>query len=140
MSRRYASSGRPSQGFTLVEVVASLMLLGTLLVGLLTAHRQHTRQIRIAELRLEAIAAADQLLKDWQAEGTWGSVKASGRFKDTEKFVWKWTVKRSRELRGLPAAVGRLEVFGVSTDREPPLVSVELLTSDVVSLAAENAR
>lgn len=142
MRHTSANSCRPwlPKAFTLVEVVASLLLLGTLLVGLLSAHRQHTRQIRSAELRLEAIAAADQLLKSWQTEGTWGSVKSSGRFKDHEKFVWQWTVRTSPDLRGLPAAVGRLNVFSVDGDQEEPLVSVELLADNVFNGPEESGR
>lgn len=142
MRRTSASFCRPwlPRAFTLVEVVASLLLLGTLLVGLLAAHRQHTQQIRAAELRWEAIAAADQLLQSWQTDRAWGSLKPAGRFKGHGKFVWQWTVRTSPELRNVPAAVGRLDVLVADNSQEGPLVSVELLTNNVVSPGGENGR
>ena len=46
MKRSCATCCNKCRAFTLVEVVASLMLLGTLLVGILAAHRSHTAQVR----------------------------------------------------------------------------------------------
>jgi prepilin-type N-terminal cleavage/methylation domain-containing protein len=53
------------QGLTLIEVVAGLALLGGLLSGILMAYGRHVVQVRHAELRLQATAAADRLLALW---------------------------------------------------------------------------
>ena len=55
------------------------------------------------ELRLDAIAAADRLLGTWSEKGSWGETKSSGRFPDTEKLTWRWTVTSPPELRRLSA-------------------------------------
>lgn len=117
------------RAFTLVEVVASLMLLGTLLVGVLVAHRRHVAQIRTATRRLEAVAAADQLLESWRAKGAWGPDSKSGRFAEASNLVWRWSVSTPPELRPIYAAIGRLEVLDASRTDARPLASVEILTT-----------
>ena len=115
--------------FTLVEVVASLMLLGTLLVGILTAHRRHAAQIRRAESRLAAVEAADTLLAQWSNEGRWGAATSTGRFDNREDLTWRWSIVPDSQLRRLGAAIGRLEI--VAADGTPVEV-VEVLTTDLL--------
>jgi prepilin-type N-terminal cleavage/methylation domain-containing protein len=117
------------QAFTLVEVVASLMLLGTLLVGVLVAHRRHVAQIRTATRRLEAVTAADELMESWRTKGVWGPESASGQFPNRGDLVWQWSVSTPPELRRVQAAVGRLEVYGADQQEGRPLASVEILTN-----------
>jgi type II secretory pathway pseudopilin PulG len=50
---------------TLLEVLAGLALLATLLAGVLTAYGNHVRQVRRTQLRLKAADAADRMLTDW---------------------------------------------------------------------------
>jgi prepilin-type N-terminal cleavage/methylation domain-containing protein len=124
------STGCCRRAFTLVEVVASLMLLGTLLVAILVAHRRHVEQIRHAEARLAATEAADGLLAKWSAEGTWGATKNAGEFEGRPGLAWQWTVIPAQGLNRLGAAVGRLEVVG----RDGIVLShVDVLTADVLS-------
>ena len=120
------------RAFTLVEVVASLMLLGTLLVSILVAHRRHVQQIRSADCRLAAVQAADGLLAKWSADGSWGATKNEGEFEGRTDFTWRWTITPAPELNRLGAAIGKLEVVGAE---RTPLCSVELLTSDVIETA-----
>jgi prepilin-type N-terminal cleavage/methylation domain-containing protein len=117
--------------FTLVEVVASLMLLGTLLVAILMAHREHAKQIRNASIRLKAIEVADKLFAEWSEKGMWGTAKASGEVPD---FPWRWTVLPSPELRRLGASIGRLEIFAADRVDQAPMVQVEVLTTDTIAV------
>lgn len=119
------------RAFTLVEVVASLMLLGTLLVGILTAHRRHVEQIRNAKTRLAAIAVAENLLEQWRKEGTWGAVARGGTIKGSSEFAWRWTVTTPPELQQLGATKGRLEIVRAGAVNDVPLVAVELVTGGV---------
>ena len=105
------------------------MLLGTLLVGILVAHRRHVRQIHRAEVRLAAVEAADALLARWSAEGSWGAATSSGGFEDRDDFTWRWTVVTVPQLRQLGAAIGRLEIIGANG---VPVESVEVLTTDTI--------
>lgn len=118
--------------FTLVEVVASLMLVGTLLVGILTAHRRHVQQVTSAKERLAAVAAADQLLDSWRAAGAWGATTSSGTFKNNNNLVWKWTIATPPELARVGAAKGRLEVLKRDSADDRPLLMIELVTGSAV--------
>jgi hypothetical protein len=117
------------KAFTLVEVVASLMLLGTLLVGVLLAHRRHAQQIGSAAARLQAIKAADGLFSEWCEQGSWGTARSAGQFPGEPNLVWRWSVVPSRGLRNFGAAIGRLEVFRAGEDYETPLATVEVVTT-----------
>jgi hypothetical protein len=135
MNRRpdncWSSSCRPA--FTLVEVVASLMLLGTLLVGILVAHRRHAHQVRRAQARLAAVEAADRLLTKWSEEGRWGATSDSGRCEDAEKLVWRWQVVPEPGLSRLNAAMGRLEIMEKDAADSIPLVRLDVLTTAGIS-------
>lgn len=128
------------RAFTLVEVVASLMLLGTLLVGILAAHRRHTEQVRSARARLEAVAAAEKLLESWCEKDTWGATSSSGRFAETSRLSWRWTITARPELRPVNAAIGRLEVLDGNSHNQIPLVSVEILTNSVAATSQVQQR
>lgn len=121
------------QAFTLVEVIASLALLGTLLVGILVAQRRHAEQINGAHARLTAVEAADKLLAQWSAGGNWGTASSSGQFEDEPKLMWHWSVIQSPELRPMGAAIGRLEVFAKENPAELPFVRVDVVTADAFS-------
>jgi hypothetical protein len=104
------------------------MLLGTLLVAILVAHRRHVEQIRNAEARLVAVQAADGLLAKWSAEGIWGATRNAGEFEGRPDLTWRWTVIPAPGLSRLGAAVGRLEVVGSDGSI---LSQVDMLTADV---------
>ena len=68
--KRYvkACSGLPTlgaRGLTLVEVVAALALLGTLLSAMLLARGRYVRQNMRAQESVEAVAVTDALLEQW---------------------------------------------------------------------------
>src|SRR5688572_10683971 len=105
------SSGRLRAGLTLVEVVAGLALLGTLLVALLSARAKVARQYQGAEARLEAVKVADELLGGWWREG--------GRFPRDEvgvvgegasRFRWRTRVVPNQAMDELSSEVVRLEL------------------------------
>jgi hypothetical protein len=106
------------------------MLLGTLLVGILVAHRKHVAQIRGAEKRLGAIRAADDLLAQWSADGSWGATKDEGRFDGRDDLIWRWVVTSTPDLARVHAAVGRLEV---ADPQGLVLARIELLTPETTT-------
>lgn len=120
---------RHCRALTLVEVVASLVLLGSLLVGILVAHRRHAEQIRRASRRLAAVEAADRLLLRWAEQGIWGPTEPTGPCEGTPNLHWQWSVIREPPLERLGAAKGRLEVFDNLSTGGTPLVRLELLTA-----------
>ena len=115
------------RGLTLIEVVAGIALLATLLVSTLAAFRAHASQVRSAKNRLAAIAVADRLLSEWMNAGTLPGIGETEDVPDTKG--WRWRIVRpepTMELRRLNALAVRLEIV----DSEPTpsvLTSVELL-------------
>src|SRR5829696_1110368 len=59
------SSNRSRAAMTLLEVVAGLALLASLLGALVIAKARYVRQAAAADRRVEAVAAADALLAGW---------------------------------------------------------------------------
>ena len=51
--------------FTLIEVVVSLALMGTLLVSALIAYGQTIRQTAVGSAKIEAVQIADDLIEGW---------------------------------------------------------------------------
>ena len=56
------------RGFSLVEVVASVLLMGTLLTAVLVAHRRAADQLRCAQRRLDAVEVLEMFLELRAAE------------------------------------------------------------------------
>src|SRR3954469_13058968 len=79
------------RGLTLVEVVAGLALLATLLVAVLGTKARVTRQWAHANRRLEAIAAADKLLAAWWATPATFPRKSSGNVAGDAGLSWRTT-------------------------------------------------
>ena len=52
-------------GLTLIEVVAAIAILGTVLVGITLSQSRHTRQLAAAQQQSAAAHAADQLISEW---------------------------------------------------------------------------
>ena len=71
---------------TLVEVVAGLALLGSVLVALLLARAAYLRQWARADRQLQAVAAADELLTVWHRSRHRCNPKASGLFPATTSW------------------------------------------------------
>ena len=109
-------------GLTLIEVVAGIALLATLLVSILVAHKKHAEQVRLAQKRLDAIEQLDQLLAEWSAAGNWQPVGSAG---DLAGFKWRVEAADSRVPDELGSEVIRVELF----DDIRVLASVELLSA-----------
>ncbi len=128
---------RARRGLTLVEVVAGLALLATLLVSILMAYGLHSGQIRAAQDRLEAIHLADELLNSWTATGSMPAVGEQERLNGDRQDLWWRIVDGStsgRPQNGLRTV--RLEVvrraFGTP---DTVVTSVELFVMDTAQEA-----
>lgn len=122
----FASPAR--HGLTLIEIVAGIALLATLLVSTLAAFRAHAAQVRTAKDRLAAIQIADELLAAWMNAGTLPSIGESEHLPDTKG--WKWRIARpepTRELRRLGALAVRFEILDSAEPNPTVLTAVELL-------------
>ncbi len=127
--RHWQSQARPS-GFSLIEVIASLFLVGTLLVAILTAQRQSVRQMIMAGHRLEAVAALDQLLTgrddpNAQTEEELPDNKLAG----DNPFYWRASQRADSASETLGAVVLRIEVYDPQYREGETLAAVEMLAA-----------
>ncbi len=116
--------GRP--GWTLVEVVAGLVLAATLLVAMITAFRVHRRQMVRAVRDRAALLEAESLLASWH--GSEIPRQASGWLvSGSQRWFWRTRpIQRYALGEGIFVESVRFEMF--DTDhRGRSVVTVELL-------------
>ena len=114
---------------TLVEVVVGIALLAVLLVLILSSFRAHAAQVRAANLRMQAIRRADELLSTWTASGGIPAVGESEQVPNSPEWTWRIVrAAQSPELTQLGAESVRLEIVATPFAVEDlPLTSVELV-------------
>lgn len=119
-------SGRASgtTGFSLIEVIASLMLVGTLLVAMLKAHRDSSRQLQLAQRRLGAVELLDQLLV---APDQFVLQQSTGKVPGENQLYWRTTTRVDRQSDFIGAMIVRVELFDPEYRDAETLASVEML-------------
>jgi type II secretory pathway pseudopilin PulG len=108
---------------TLVEVVAGLALLGTLLVSLLLTKAALARQRATADQRLAAVAACDHVLADLRATGR--LVPRNGGGATDGGLRWRSEMLRHQEIQAVTVDVVRVVVTSEHSDK--PLAQVEII-------------
>jgi hypothetical protein len=121
------SNSSSRRAFSLVEVTASVFLVGTLLVAVLVAHRRAITQTRLAQRRLDAVEALDQLLVARQGPDAEDYQLARGKAPGGNPFHWRSTLRDEASLAELSASVLRIELYDPAFKEGETLASVELL-------------
>ena len=111
---------------TLVEAVAGIVLLSTLMVAVVTAHARLKAQSARAARQLEACRVLDGLMERWWGDPS--SLPRSGVGDVPDRRGWQW---RTRTLDRFDAEtvggqVVRVEVFSPQ-DRAVSAASIEIL-------------
>jgi len=107
-----------SVGMTLIETVAGLAILGTLISSLVVARSRYQHQWVLAGRRSEATVAADTLLSSWWAQPAQLPRNAAGKLTD-KKLRWQThLVDPSVDVLGVQ--IVRLEIFDDRTGTELP--------------------
>ncbi len=118
-------TARRSSGVTLIEAVAGIAILGTLLVSVLIADARLRRQSRSSRLRAEACAIADVFLRaNWDRREEL-LIEAEGGIPG--KRGWRWRASPA-DIPGAEDVHARgfgLEI--IPPDRTDPAVRLELL-------------
>jgi Tfp pilus assembly protein FimT len=126
MSNAYSKpSGR--RGLTLVEVIAGLVLLATLLTTVLAAFKTHAAQIRGSHERLKANEIAKELLSGWLAKGALPPVGTQQALAGTEDWIWRLLANDSQPSGSINIGSVRVEI--VRSQNSAP---EEILTSVVL--------
>jgi prepilin-type N-terminal cleavage/methylation domain-containing protein len=119
-------SGR--RGLTLVEVIAGLVLMATLLTAVLAAFKAHAGQIRGARERMRASELAEDLLSGWQAEGALPALGTQKPLAGTDGWVWRLLGNEPQQSG--PTGIGSVRVEIVrprNAAEEDVLASVSLV-------------
>ncbi len=143
MKMRFKSYPLDRSGFTLIEVVASLLLVGTLLVAVLMAHRRSAHQTRTAEQRLAAIAALDDLLMlraNPSQDAAGEEQLPAGKIPGSNPFQWRTAERHDSAAELLGAVILRMEVFDPNYEQGVTLASVELLVPGIRPVEASDER
>lgn len=118
-------------GLTLLEVVAGLTLLATLLVGTMLAYGSHIRQVRAAQQRLQATDIAERILVDWYESEDGVPPRDEDVIAGTDGWRWRTTPLASNDSNPFRARVVRFEIYDPADGVEPvPLVSIDLLVPE----------
>jgi len=124
MNRRCNKFSRRSRsGATLIEVLAGLVVLGTVLSSVLIARGRFLRQWGDAQQKINAAHAADALLEKWMS----GPAEMIPLGEERLNADLRWRTQRvaNTEAAKLEANVVRLEILRQRDAK--PLVSVEFL-------------
>ncbi len=113
-------------GLTLVEVIASLAMLATLLVGALMAYNGHAEQMNKAKLKREAIRRIDLKLCEWTSSSGVPAA-GSGDLPGEVPLVWKAQVINTKYHNALGIDLVRITVESPDkTTYKEPLISLEV--------------
>jgi Tfp pilus assembly protein PilV len=113
-------------GTTLIEVIAGLVILGTLLSSLLIARNRFVRQEAQAKRQLAATHALDAMVAKWM-DGPASAVptQGNGPLPDSPDQIWHTHLIAQLSVVSLKAKIVRVEVMDRS--ERNPLVSLDLL-------------
>lgn len=129
MSRMGRTTKRPAM--TLIELIAGLVILGSVLAALAVARGRFARQWAAADRKLHAVKALDALIAEWmQAPAPQIPVNRQGALPDVKNCVWRARASRHSGSSKLNAEVVRVEVFDRADAEKanaPPIVTVDLL-------------
>jgi type II secretory pathway pseudopilin PulG len=118
---------------TLIEVMAGLALLGTLLVTILLAKGRYTRMWARANLRSQAVSAADHLLTAWWATSD-SLLRPDAGGTDVAELAWRRSLLENDAAKTAGLQVVRLEVFD---DRPEQIDPVRVVVDVVVPLKGQ---
>lgn len=119
--------------FTLLEVVAAIGLVASLLVAVLVAYDRLAKQTLRGRLRLEAIAAAEQLLSDWSMTQPMTLPAAEGTVAGNQQLKWRLVSRSQEGLDPWGVQVATLKVYdGAPDDQKQALATLEFLTTALV--------
>ena len=114
------------KGFTLLEVIVALALMGSVLVGSLLAFSSHRSQLSMAEKRIEATRIADDLVSRLSSSQGGMPVGVRGTIAGKPNWVWQTSSVGTTTLATVQLQVLRLQILELSSTTTQ-LVAVELV-------------
>ncbi|MFP4354513.1 MAG: type II secretion system protein [Phycisphaerae bacterium] len=110
MSRRSLRFS-PRAGLTLLEVIAGIAILSTILVSAVVSRSRHARQLAMSERVEVALAAADELIADWWTDSAGLPVGRSGQVQAVENMIWQVAEVPNLQAQQLGCRVVRVQLL-----------------------------
>jgi len=120
-------TGSRAAGLTLIEVVAAIAILGTVLVGIVVAQSRHTHQVARARQQQAAVEAADRLIADWWSSEAGVPIDGEGVISPAGGLRWTTRPVANRPIERLDARVVRVELWPVEEAVQAPFTPPEPL-------------
>ncbi len=118
-------------GVSLIEVIAAIAIMGTILAGVVMSKARHTRQIALTQRTQQAVLATDQLITNWWASKEGVPVGTSGTISDG-LLAWETYTIPDRKMQALSARVVRVSVYENVVDEQAAVTLDALVTVDLV--------
>src|SRR2546425_2554060 len=105
---RTFSRPRAARAATLIEALAGLVILGTLLVSITIARGRFMRQRALAEQKIAASAAVDRLVAKWMAGGGAAiPISGQGSLDGVVNHTWRTHVIHDHSAAEMGASIVR---------------------------------
>ena len=105
-------------GLTLVEVLAALVIMGTILTGLVMAKSHHTRQLAIAREQQAATHVLDSLLSQWWSSPQGVPINQRGSIEKDGRWTWESRTVPNSAIQETGARVVRVELRPAAGEAE----------------------
>ncbi len=120
------------RGFTLIEVVAGLALLGTLLVSITLAKGRFTRQRAVADRQIQAIAATESLLAQWWQDLSTFPRQDTGEVPGAADLSWHTSLIDDADAQDAGAVIVRMQINDQrQTESAASLIVIDLALPEV---------
>jgi type II secretion system protein I len=118
---------RARRGFTLIEVLFTLMLLGIIIPSAMRVVGMSRTASKLAQHRTEAAGLAESKLTELAAGGQWQNMALSGDFvaEGWEGYTWQAEVVNWDQAENMQEL--RVTVIWIDSDRGQEFVSVDTL-------------
>jgi type II secretion system protein I len=114
------------RGLTLVEVIAAMLLLGTLLVSLLVAFSRHAVQIEKSSQKLRVMQLAESQLADWHLQFGFAPVNEEGEWNIDGK-TYRWQTQPIEQMIDQKMMLGKISFDVFEPESKTPILSLQLI-------------
>jgi type II secretion system protein I len=113
-------------GLTLVEVIAAMLLLGTLLVTILTVFSRQAVQIEQSSEKLRVMQTAESQLADWHLQFGFAPVNEEGEW-TIEGKTYYWRTQPLEQMIDRQFMLGKISFEVLASDQKTQILSLQLI-------------
>lgn len=105
-----------ARAISLIEVVASLVLVATTVTALLAAHGRSLEQLRATRQQQTAATLARELITEWQIDPLRHGAATQGEFESVQGWRWTRRIVPYPFARGLPLHEVTLRIYRIDAN------------------------